>query len=174
MWLCVDGRRCLLRHIRRPLLKIVLRKLAEVDLLGKQLHLHDQRHEVFVLLVDGQLVRLVEHLPMAHDDERQRHVDAVVRHPLDQEGQPLVFGLGCHAHQVGRPFVDQFHERLDLQLALHLVDIVGPLLERLPGRLLPGGGLVVFQHLELLGTQRDDRQTGGESTAEVGLGHLAV
>ena len=136
--------------------------------------LHHEVAELLVLLVDLEGGRFRPFLPVAHDDEGCRDVDAVVRHTTYQQRHDVVLFLFADAHQVVTPVPGRLHQWPEGQLTLGLMQFEGPLLQGVHHLDIHLGLLLEGHHLVLRGAEGQHGQTAEESAAEVTAVHLPV
>ncbi len=79
-----------MRELLPLVLEVVLRHLAEEEVLAAVLYLHRQAAKTFVRVIDGEGLMLLPFVPVAHQDEGQADADAVIRDALQQGAISLV------------------------------------------------------------------------------------
>ena len=156
------------------LLEVLLGHPPEEVALAGVLDVRQQLRQVPVRGVRLELAAVVAALlahgiPVAHDDEGCREVQAVVGAALQQHlVRPRVVVTGvCHAARC--PVVQLIDDALQGQLALHAVQLLGP---EAQARIALGVAvLLAVHHLEVRRGQGDARQARGQTRAEVAAVH---
>ena len=70
--------------------EVVVGHLAEEEVLALVLDFHRQAAEPFVGVIHRQRLRLLPFIPVAHQNERKRHTDTIIRYAFQEQAVGLV------------------------------------------------------------------------------------